>query len=134
MTVSEYFLVIQKEYLIAEFRKRIYRHPKDKKFYSKVMDFKKEKIENIASRNKLNSIFTSEKLLNSLKKELFDVNGFPKFKMIDTDLMNYFFIGSEFSYDGDSYSLVEYNGNSLTIKDLNGNLLVVDSSKAFRII
>ena len=33
LSVAEYFLQIQKEYLIADFRRKIYYSPKDKKYW-----------------------------------------------------------------------------------------------------
>ena len=42
LSVAEYFHVIQKEYLIAEFRKKIYYNPKDKNYYQRVMNHKKK--------------------------------------------------------------------------------------------
>ena len=59
LSVAEYFHVIQREYLMAEFRRKIYFSPKDKRYFSRVMEFKREKIEDIAKRNQLMSIFTS---------------------------------------------------------------------------
>ena len=56
LSVAEYFLVIQKEYLIAEFRKKIYYNPKDKAYYQRVMTHKAKKINDIAKRNRLDSI------------------------------------------------------------------------------
>ena len=47
LSVAEYFLVIQKEYLIAEFRKKIYFSKNDKNYYQRVMNGKREKIEMI---------------------------------------------------------------------------------------
>ena len=37
LSVAEYYAVIQREYLIAEFRKKIYYNPKDKNYYQRVM-------------------------------------------------------------------------------------------------
>ena len=63
LSVAEYFLIIQKEYLIAEFRKKIYFSKNDKIYYQRVMDGKKNKINDIAKRNRLDSIFNnSEKM------------------------------------------------------------------------
>lgn len=100
LSVAEYFLVIQKEYLIAEFRKKIYYSPKDKVYYQRVMEHKVEKINDIAKRNRLDSILNSSSKLQELRNELFDKLGKPKFEMNETDVNNYYAIGNEFSFKG----------------------------------
>lgn len=40
LSVAEYFLQIQKEYLIADFRRKIYYSPKDKAYWTKVCGYK----------------------------------------------------------------------------------------------
>lgn len=100
LSVAEYFLVIQKEYLIAEFRKKIYYSPKDKAYYQRVMEHKAEKINDIAKRNRLDSILNSSSKLQELRNELFDKLGKPKFEMNETDVNNYYAIGNEFSFKG----------------------------------
>ena len=66
LSVAEYFLVIQKEYLIAEFRKKIYYNPKDKAYYQRVMTYKAKKINDIAKRNRLDSILNSSSKLEEV--------------------------------------------------------------------
>lgn len=100
LSVAEYFLVIQKEYLIAEFRKKIYFSPKDKRYYQRVMNFKSEKIKDISKRNRLDSIFNNESKMNEVREELFDKLGNPRFEMTPLDLENYYATGNEFSYRG----------------------------------
>lgn len=105
LSIAEYFLQLQREYLIAEFRKKIYFSPKDKTYYQKVMGFKKEKIENIAKRNNLKSIFDDESVLEEIKSELFSSGGKPNFEMNDSDIENYYATGNEFSYRGKIWTL-----------------------------
>lgn len=100
LSVAEYFDVIQKEYYIAEFRKKIYYNPKDKRYYGRVMGHKKEKIQDIAERNHLDSIFSSELKAAEIRSSLFDLNGRPCFELSDADRQNYYSIGNEFSYCG----------------------------------
>ena len=40
LSVAEYFLQVQKEYLIADFRRKIYFSPKDKNYYTNVWSWK----------------------------------------------------------------------------------------------
>ena len=105
LSVAEYFLIIQKEYLIAEFRKKIYFSKNDKIYYQRVMDGKKNKINDIAKRNRLDSIFNNSEKMEEMKAELFDKLGKPKFEMSPTDIENYYASGNEFSFRGDIWIL-----------------------------
>jgi len=105
ISIADYFIILQKEYLIADFRRKIYYNPKDKAYYQRVMQYKKEKIDNIAERNHLDSIFTNAEKRKELEKELFDENGLPKFSMTVKDLQNYYAFGNEFSYNGEIWVL-----------------------------
>ena len=53
LSVAEYFDVIQREYYIAEFRRKIYYSPKDKRYYGRVMEHKKVKIEDLLERGEI---------------------------------------------------------------------------------
>ena len=105
LSVAEYFLIIQKEYLIAEFRKKIYFSKNDKIYYQRVMDGKKNKINDIAKRNRLDSIFNNSEKMEEMRAELFDNLGKPKFEMSPTDSENYYASGNEFSFRGDIWIL-----------------------------
>lgn len=111
LSIAEYFLQIQKEYLIADFRRRVYYNPRDKSYWKKVCGYKKERIDEIANRNKLNSIFNSEEKLNELKSELFDLNGKPKWELTPFDLQNYYSNGNEFCFHGEIYILDKVNSD-----------------------
>lgn len=120
LSVAEYFLQLQKEYLTAEFRRKIYFNPKDKAYYQKVMGFKKEKIESIAKRNRLKSIFNDNVTLSEIQRELFTLDGKPKFEMTDIDRENYYATGNEFSYKGEIWALDQVNDDgSLTLYSLS---------------
>ena len=105
LSVAEYFLIIQKEYLIAEFRKKIYFSKNDKIYYQRVMDGKKNKINDIAKRNRLDSIFNNSEKMEEMRAELFDKLGKPKFEMSPVDIENYYASGNEFSFRGDIWIL-----------------------------
>lgn len=115
LSVAEYFLAIQKEYLIAEFRKKIYFSPNDKAYYQKVMNYKVEKINDIASRNCLDSILNNSERMEEMRGELFDKLGKPKFEMNKTDLENYYAIGNDFSFRGDIWILDQINEDETLI-------------------
>ena len=105
LSVAEYFLQIQREYLIADFRRKIYFSPKNKTYWNKVCNYKEARINAVAKRNNLNSIFNSESKLEELRNELFDHSGKPKFDMTPDDIKNYYSNGNEFSYQGEIYIL-----------------------------
>ena len=111
LSVAEYFLVIQKEYLIAEFRQKIYFSKNDKNYYQRVMNGKREKIEIISKRDRLDNIFNNSAKMEEMRNELFDRLGKPKFEMSQTDIDNYYAIGNEFSFHGDIWILDQLNSD-----------------------
>lgn len=111
LSVAEYFLVIQQEYLIAEFRKKIYFSKSDKSYYQRVMNGKRSKIEKISKRNRLDNIFNNEAKREEMWNELFDRLGKPKFELNETDIQNYYATGNEFSYHGDIWILDQVNAD-----------------------
>lgn len=115
LSVAEYFHVIQREYLMAEFRRKIYFSPKDKRYFSRVMEFKREKICDIANRNKLTSIFTSPEKMRDVRAELFDPLNRPMFAMSPKDWMNYYSVNSDFSYQGEVWKLDAVKGDFITL-------------------
>lgn len=115
LSVTEYFHVIQREYLMVEFRRKIYFSPKDKRYFSRVMEFKREKICDIANRNKLTSIFTSPEKMRDVRAELFDPLNRPMFAMSPKDWMNYYSVNSDFSYRGEVWKLDAVKGDFVTL-------------------
>lgn len=77
--ISEFLDKLQKEYLVAEIRHRIYPKLSDKSFWEKVMFGKKCKIEDICFRNNIDSIFTSEEQKKRLYTEVYNEKGLPNF-------------------------------------------------------
>jgi hypothetical protein len=121
LSVAEYFIQIQREYLIADFRRRVYFSPKDKSFWAKVCGYKEAIINKIAKRNKLNSILNSEEKLSELRAELFDENGKPKWDLSPADIINYYSVGNEFCFNGEIYILDQVN--------IDGTLTLYSQSK-----
>ena len=136
LSVAEYFLQVQKEYLIADFRRKIYFSPKDKNYYTRVCGYKKNRIDKISERNKLHSIFNSEEKLNELRHELFDSFGRPKFQMSEEDNKNYYANGNEFSYQGEIYILDQEreDGRITLYSPTKEEYLTVDKSDVSRIL
>lgn len=85
LSTFDYLQCLQREYINAELRKRIYPRVKDKRYYEKTMFYKKEKIEDIAQRNKLDTIFNSEQVKRELYDEIYNEFGLPNFLYRNTD-------------------------------------------------
>ena len=109
LPLYDFLEVLQKEYLQAELRKKIYRKDKDKKFYQRVMDKKRVKIDDLATRNKFSSIFTSDEKMSELKNNLYNngdsypdffyKNDIERLELEFKDFINYYSRGSEVRVD-----------------------------------
>ena len=100
------------------------------------MAFKADKINNIAERNNLNSVINDKLTRDKFHKELFDDMGNPTFRMSELDFVNYYSLGSEFSYSGSVWILhsqIDYHTFELTCKK-TGSSVVLDSDKICRIL
>lgn len=136
LSVAEYFNVIQQEYYIAEFRKKIYYSPKDKRYYGRVMEHKREKIQDIAQRNHLDSIFTSSTKAAEIRATLFDGMGRPCFNMTAEDRNNYYAPGNEFSYHGRVWTLdaVQSDGQLVLYSVVEEKYETVNRADVIRIL
>ena len=136
LSAAEYFVQIQKEYLIAQFRSKIYFSPKNKRYWKKVMEYKAEKINSIASRNKLHSIFNSDEKMEDFHNRLFDKNGKPRFEMTADDLKNYYTAGNDFSYNGEIYNLdsIREDGKLMLFSKEKSEFEIVDREDVCRIL
>ncbi len=103
-SLYEYLESLQLEYIQAELRRKIYWKKKDKRFWSKVLEFKKEKIEDIVSRNGLPSIFNDDIVREQLRRKVINDIGFPTFvyrneeelfSLGETDFRCYFNLNAE---------------------------------------
>ena len=93
--ITEFLNNLQKEYLVNEFRRKIYVSPADKRYHKKVMDYKKEKIEDISNRNSLPNIFNSVDVKKKIYYELFNELNQPIFHMNEKDIEFYYLVDSE---------------------------------------
>jgi hypothetical protein len=135
LSTGEYYAQIQREYLIAEFRRKIYYSLKNKKYYERVMKYKQEKINDISQRNNLNSIFNDESLMHEIKKEIFGYHNIPLFRMTDDDMLNYYSKGAEFSFAGKVWKLEQMDMHGdLLLKNSNNETTIVHRDCTFRII
>ena len=66
---------------------------------------------------------------------MFDKNNKPKFELTETDLENYYFIGSEFSYMGEIFYLRKKNDDKVTIENIiSGELVETSKNDIIRIV
>lgn len=134
LPILDYFDRLQIEYFVNEIRKKIYPTAKDKGYYRKVMEFKKQKIVDIASRNKIPCIFDDASLRAEFIGKVYPDVGLPKFELDTQDIVNYFHPGCEVKVivDGEllfgKISSVELEKNVVFVK-LKGR----SSSKPFKV-
>lgn len=107
LTIFQFYDQLQLEYIVLELRKKIYPSLSDKEYYTRVMEQKKEKIIDIASKNYLPSIFTDKKIKQHKYNEVYKVSGLPNFfykdenhkqKYASLDKKYYYLPGSEIRF------------------------------------
>lgn len=114
----DYFIILQKEYIVAELRKKIYPDVTGKKKSEEIMAGKKKKVFDMSIKNSIGTIFPDLKLGikslydESLRIKLYEeVYGdhYPNFiyrdknqedKLGKKDRNCYFMLGSEFTFEG----------------------------------
>lgn len=136
ISIAEFFDVLQREYLINEWRGKVYYSPKDRRYYERVCGYKRQRVEDISGRNGLKSIFNDEGVLATYRETLFDSNGKPKFDMTDADVRNYYSKGSDWVYNGRPYVLISVEGDRVAISDTtvsSGEIIKVDKQEIRRI-
>jgi len=99
LPIHSFFRQLQIEYICAKLREFIYQEKENKKYYSELAFYKKEKIISIGEDNGFDNIFTDEETAVILTEELIPERGIPKFfykdekqrqKFEGTDLTNFF--------------------------------------------
>lgn len=136
LSVAEYYQQVQKEYLIADFRRKVYFSPKDKEYWKRVVAYKEKRIKDISERNGLKSILNDKEKYAELKSMLFDSKGKPKFELTKDDVRNYYSVGNEFGYNGDIYILDQFTADGkLTLYSVQKEEYVeVDQADVWRIL
>lgn len=103
-SLYEYLECLQLEYITCELRKKVYFKKKDKVFYQRTMDRKKEKIEDIAGRNFLPTIFSDEAVRDNMYSSIYNSHGYPNFvynseadkeEFLEKDKEHYYSEGAE---------------------------------------
>ncbi len=108
ISILDFFEKLQEEYLLYELRTKIYPSKIDKDKYHEVLDYKQEKIEDIADKNELLSIFNSDVKREEVEKRFYNEFGNP-LGLSGRDKYFYYFLGSDFSYRGRGVKLVSYD-------------------------
>jgi hypothetical protein len=114
LSITSYLDVLQKEYLVAEIRHKIYPKISDKSYWERVMEGKRQKVEDICFRNRISSIFDNDSEKKRLYLEIYNETGLPNFVYKDeeqrigssdfpgleeTDIVNYYSVDSEVRVD-----------------------------------
>ncbi len=132
--ILQFFEELQLEYLLYELRVKIFPSKRDKDNYKDVLDYKRDKIENISSKNDLSNIFNSESKLEEITEKFYNDFGIPK-NMSKRDKYFYYFIGSDFSYRGEGVKLLSYDLSVGTVDvGINGENKTVDINEVKRIL
>ena len=124
----EYFETLQKEWIVADLRRKIYADLSKKQKSEEIMKGKFVKIKDISIRNRLATIFPEmekigscfydKKLRVRLFNDIYPETGFPNFIYRDEkhkdqlekfDIKNYFWLGSEFITSKGIGTLQSYN-------------------------
>ncbi len=134
LSLTEYLKTLELEYLMADIRRKIYPNPKDKRYWSKVVQYKEEKIKDIAERNELSSVLEDKELRNRLLLSFIPDNQVPIFYYRDQkdkneyyhkDIKFYYFINVEVKYYHDSKLCI---GKIIEV-DMSGELLRIESEQ-----
>lgn len=134
ISILQYFNVLQLEFLLYELRAKIYPFANEKTKFKEILDFKKNKIDDLSKKNKLKSIFDCEQKRLSIESEFLDVNGVPR-EMSSRDKYFYYAIKAEFSFDGKDCKLCKYDfKNGTAVISLQNIEHTVELSEIRRIL
>lgn len=78
-SIFQFFEALQFEWICNDLREIIYPYATDKLHWKIVKDGKKVKIENIAIKNNLPTIFDDEEMMSTLKQKIYRTTGLPNF-------------------------------------------------------
>lgn len=142
LSPHDYLEVLQREYIVAELRKKIYPSKGDREFWIKIMGYKQEKIDDISVRNNLPTMFNNKKEKERLYRDVYNESGYPNFKYRDheriakddrlslpeSDFINYYLVDSEVKVVEDDQvkigfiKMVDLDSEVATIKFKNTGL------------
>lgn len=140
-TLFQFLESLQIEYVNAELRKKIYPIIKDKKYHQRVMQHKKQKIIDIATRNGLPTIFSNDDEKSRIYSIVYRDFGLPNFlyrnkqeiqEFRKWDVINYFATASEVKIkEGDRIRVGHIIDNTFIRNRFydNPNAVIIDHSK-----
>lgn len=118
----EYLDALQTEYVVTELRKKIYPKKKDRDYLGRVLEGKKEKIQNICMKDGLPSIFTNDLVRESFYKSIYGEIGYPDFQYKDAENKQEFY-EKDFHY-------YYWSGTDFKVKEVGmvkvGKLISID--------
>jgi hypothetical protein len=113
---DQYIQSLQLEYICYEIRSIIYPSQKDKAYFQKIMQFKKEKIDTFSNKKPVPTIFNSLRERDRLYRLVLPASGFPNFDQIsyknteillefqEKDFKFYYKIGADFQVEQEDRS------------------------------
>lgn len=132
--INEFFDVLQQEYFYYDYRSKLYPLKEDKDHFNKIKEHKKKKIIDIAARNNLLSIFSSEDKMREVRKSFFDENGIP-IRLAKRDWYFYYKLGTCFSFEGEQVYLKSYNKERNIAKvQIRDEVITVNLQRIRRIV
>lgn len=108
LSTYQYFEILQVEWLVTDLRCRIFTNEKDVAYWRRVREGKRVKIESIAEKNKLPTIFFDDDLKRDLENRIYNDYSYPNFQYKDEsdkqsqgywDLLSYYSKGVEVRYE-----------------------------------
>jgi hypothetical protein len=147
-------MILQKEYIVAELRKKIYPDLSGKAKSEEIMAGKKKKIFDIAMKNSIKTIFPDmklgttsmydEELRTKLYREVYGESGYPKFiyrdseqkaKLSEKDRKCYYMIGSEVRIGNEVGQIVDVDLlKEICFVDIDGDISEFNLDKVSRIL
>ncbi|MBS0031620.1 hypothetical protein ACTJJ0_30770 [Chitinophaga sp. 22321] len=148
LTIYDFFVALQVEWLQADIRQKIYQSEKDRKYWARVKEGKENTIHKIAERNNLPTIFSDHYIKSDIEKRVFQKSSYPLFTYKNAemkaeleylDLLFYYYKGTEVRCempDGEirTGKVTNYQPfDSFLTVSVNGATVKVAVSKASRI-
>lgn len=79
LSILDFYEILQVEWICADLRRKIYPKIKDKNYWTRVAEGKKNTIQRLAEKNSLPSIFDDESMLRIFEKKVYKENAYPEF-------------------------------------------------------
>ncbi|WP_291910999.1 hypothetical protein [Chitinophaga sp. CB10] len=108
LSIYDFFVVLQVEWLQADIRQKIYQSEKDKKYWGRVKEGKENTILKIAERNNLPNLFNDPYIKAEISSRVFQKTSYPLFTYKNAemkaeleylDLLFYYYKGTEVRFE-----------------------------------